>query len=94
MKKYTRVPPFTEKEMRAVYDLIQGGNDRLVAAEAWIGGVAQDAYNRLASLDPRELKNADQIWLAFYRLGLAKRSDNDEKIAMECMARLDIKRFN
>ena len=93
-KPYQQPELFTDEEMYAAWALIQGDNDHLVAAESWIGGAAQDAYNRLASLDPGELEHAGRIWIAFHRLGSSKKSDGDAEIMTEHMTKLERRGYN
>ena len=94
MKNPTTQPqPPASEEIRTACDLVHTDNDRLLAAEAFIGGASHQAYNQLADLDPGELRDADRIWMAFYRLGLSKESDSDAEIVIEHM-KLNRRRFN
>lgn len=93
-KPYQQPGPFSEKEMHIACDLIKNDTDRQLTAEAFMGGVAQSAYGQLASLDPGELKHADQIWLAVYGLGSSKKSAGDAEIMTEHLAKLDGRGFN
>ena len=93
-KPSSQAQPPASEEIRAACDLIQTDNNRLLAAEAYLGGASQQAYNQLANLDPGDLKDADRIRMAFYRLGLSPEADSDAEFVMKHVRGLERRRHN
>lgn len=79
-------PPFSEEDVRIARKLICTDKDRSEAMNAYLGGMATHFYEGLSEKEIYDLSSDELIFVYWYRLGLARRSDGDDDIALEDIA--------